>query len=364
MIADTGLNAFISKSPKISLHDHLDGSVRISTILSHAKELGLALPAESEAGLENWFQETCSQGTLVEYLKSFEVTAAVMQTQDHLRVVAREYVLDCARDGVVYAETRWAPLEHSRLGMSPVEAIAAVSEGIAEGVSISKLDGKEIEVRQILTALRHEENSIQVARLALETRDLGVVGFDLAGPELGFPPSIHSKAIAMLQAENFPITIHAGEADGPSSVVNAIKDGCAKRIGHGIRIAEEISWEDGVPELGSMAKFVREAGVTLEFAPRSNLQTEGSKIFGSLLRDHPFDKLYRAGFAVSVNPDNRLMSNSSITAELFDLVKTFGYTAADLHKFQENALERVFCDQATKSKISGRVSAFTWSLAG
>lgn len=358
---DQLLSAFWAKSPKISLHDHLDGSLRLSTILDLSRKLQLSLPANDEHSLGLWINQACSSGSLVEYLKTFSITSAVMQTASNLERVAREFVLDCAKDGVIYAETRWAPLEHLRAGLTPTTAIRAVETGLRDGMNLAASQGQNIEVRQILTALRHENNSLEVAKLALDNQVAGVVGFDLAGAENGFPPSRHKEALDLLQNEGMPVTIHAGEADGPESVREAVEVGYAKRIGHGVRIAEDISVDEGQISLGIYAEFVKQSGVTLEIAPRSNLQTETSIIFGPSLKTHPFDLLYRAGFRVTVNPDNRLMSASNITSELIDLAANFDYKGRDLQAFQENALDRVFCDEATKSDLSAVMRSFNWA---
>lgn len=354
--------AFSAECPKISLHDHLDGSLRLSTIIDLSKELQLSLPAKDEVSLGLWVSQACSSGSLVEYLKTFSITSAVMQTASNLERVAREFVLDCAKDGVIYAETRWAPLEHLRGGLTPRQAIMAVESGLREGMSVAASGGQEIEVRQILTALRHENNSLDVAKLVLDNHDAGVVGFDLAGPEAGFPPSLHSEALVLLHREGMNVTIHAGEADGPASVKEAIEIGYATRIGHGVRIAEDIRVEGEKIFLGTSAEFVKQSGATLEVAPRSNLQTETSSIFGQSLKSHPFDLLYRAGFPVTVNPDNRLMSASNITDELIDLAATFGYNGKDFLQFQRNALERSFCKSSEKQEFTSKLENFTWNI--
>ena len=358
---DQQLRDFSARSPKISLHDHLDGSLRLSTILDLSRKLQLSLPANDEHSLGLWINQSCSSGSLIDYLKTFSITSAVMQNASNLERVAREFVLDCAKDGVIYAETRWAPLEHLRAGLTPTTAIKAVETGLRDGMISAASEGKEIEVRQILTALRHENNSLEVAKLALDNQVSGVVGFDLAGPENGFPPSLHKEALELLQKEGMPVTIHAGEADGPASVREAVEVGYAKRIGHGVRIAEDISVDGKKISLGTYAEFVKQSGVTLEIAPKSNLQTEASIIFGPSLKTHPFDLLYRAGFRVTVNPDNRLMSSSNITSELFDLAANFDYKGRDLQAFQENALDRVFCDEPTKKDLARVLQNFDWS---
>lgn len=333
--------------PKVSLHDHLDGAVRVSTILELSRELNLPVPQQGEADLLNWISEKCGRGSLEEYLEVFSLTSSVMQTYDGLKRVAREFVLDCAEDGIIYVECRWAPYAHVRGGLRIEEAIEAVSHGLKEGELLASKSGRAIFANQIFCALRHENHSLDLAKLALVRRDQGVVGFDLAGPEQGFPPSLHSEALELLNKESFPVTIHAGEADGIESIQSALTDGYARRLGHGVRIASDIKSEGEKVKFGKVASQVHDRGIVLELAPRSNLQTNASIEFGQSLASHPFDLLYQLGFAVTVNPDNRLMSNTSITEELYDLSRIHGYTLEDLKVFQQNALRSAFGDLET-----------------
>ena len=207
---------------KVSLHDHLDGSLRLDTVL----ELSDSPPADTVEGLRAWINERSLSGNLVEYLESFSLTGAVLQTAENLERVAREYVLDLAADGVVYAEVRWAPeLSHSL----PVEAaVEAVSSGLRAG---ERETG--ITVRQILIGMRQGHRVPEIAELALALREADVVAFDLAGPEAGYPPSLFAPTLDRLQKEWMPVTIHAGEADGLDSIASALADGHALRLGHG-----------------------------------------------------------------------------------------------------------------------------------
>lgn len=337
----------IRSMPKVSLHDHLDGAVRAKTILEIAEEQNIDLPAKDEASLARWISEKCSRGSLEEYLEAFALTSSVMQTFEGLRQIAREFVLDCMSDGIIYVECRWAPFAHLRGGLRVEEAIEAVTIGLAEGVSIAATLDYTIYAKQIFCALRHERHSNELAKLALLNRVHGVVGFDLAGPERGFPASMHSESLNLLAREEFPVTIHAGEADGIQSIYSALVDGKARRIGHGVRIAADIHYSGEDFQLGDVARRVLDSGITLELAPRSNLQTNASLEFGPDLRSHPFDLLYRLGFAVTVNPDNRLMSDTSVTEELYDLAVVHNYSAFDIRQFQENAIQASFCDSET-----------------
>ena len=230
----------IRSLPKVSLHDHLDGGVRPATIIELGGEIGLDVPDTDHEGLAGWFAEKSDSGSLVEYLKTFDLTTAVMQTADGLRRVAREFVEDLATDGVVYGEVRWAPEQHLTRGLSLEEAVEAVQAGIDEGEDAADRAGRDIRVGQLITAMRHTDRSLEIARLAVEYRNRGAVGFDIAGPEDGFPPSNHRAAFDYLASEFFPATVHAGEAAGLDSIRSALIDGRALRLGHGVRIAEDL----------------------------------------------------------------------------------------------------------------------------
>jgi len=333
----------IQPLPKIGLHEHLDGGVRPATIIELGSELGLALPATEPDALADWFYAQCTGGDLVSYLKTFDLTIACMQTVGGLERVAREYVEDLAADGVVYAEVRWAPEQHLTRGLAPDEAVEAVQRGIEQGIERAASRGHSIRVGQLIDALRQFDNSTQAAEIALRWRGRGVVGFDIAGPEAGFPAADHREAFELLAAAFFPATVHAGEADGIDSIRGALVDGRALRLGHGVRIVEDIALEaDGAitrATLGEVAEWVRDREIALEVAPSSNVQTGA---WGRSIEEHPFDLLYQLGFRVTVNPDNRLMSRTTITRELSLLVDTFGYDLEDLAVFQLNAAAAAF----------------------
>ncbi|ABY22083.1 adenosine deaminase [Renibacterium salmoninarum ATCC 33209] len=342
----------IRSLPKVSLHDHLDGGLRPATIIELAAQIGHTLPSTDPAALGAWFRESADSGSLVRYLETFEHTVAVMQTREGLQRVAREFVEDLADDGVVYGEVRWAPEQHLTKGLSLDEAVEAVQAGIEEGTEAIEEAGGHIQVGQLITAMRHADRGQEIAELAVKFRDRGAVGFDIAGAEDGFLPSRFADAFRYLAEQNFPATVHAGEAAGLESIQSALVDGRALRLGHGVRIAEDIEVDFttdeaneadlGMVTLGSLASWVRDRGITLELCPSSNLQTGAIAAWGNTIDQHPFDLLYQTGFRVSVNTDNRLMSGVTLTSELELLVETFDYDLDDLLAITLNAAEAAF----------------------
>ena len=231
--------------PKISLHDHLDGGLRPQTIIELAAEVGHTLPADDAESLGEWFRESADSGSLPRYLETFEHTIAVMQTKGALKRVASEFVEDLVADGVIYGEVRWAPEQHLAKGLSLDEAVEAVQAGLDEAVERLTEEGHLIQVGQLVTAMRHADRGKEIAELALRHRGDGVVGFDIAGAEEGFPPSRMAEAFDLLAENFFPTTVHAGEAAGIDSIKEAILIGRAQRLGHGVRIAEDITIEFG-----------------------------------------------------------------------------------------------------------------------
>jgi adenosine deaminase len=323
-------------APKVLLHDHLDGGLRPSTILELAAEVGHELPAADPASLGAWFVESANSGSLERYLETFDHTVAVLQTAPALSRVARECVEDLLADGVVYAEIRYAPEQHVTEGLSLDEVVAAVQAGFEEAVVAA---GGRIVVRQLLTAMRHQARSMEIAQLAIAWRDRGVAGFDIAGAEAGFPPTRHLDAFEYLQRENSHFTIHAGEAFGLPSIWEAIQWCGADRLGHGVRIIDDISvGADGVATLGPLAAYVRDTRIPLEMCPSSNVQTGAA----ASIKEHPIGLLTKLRFRVTVNTDNRLMSGTSMTDEMVALVDAFGYGLADLQWFTINAMKSAF----------------------
>ncbi len=329
----------IARAPKVLLHDHLDGGLRPQTILELAAEVGHELPAGDAEALRRWFEESADSGSLERYLETFEHTVAVMQTAAQLRRVAREAVLDLAADGVVYAEIRYAPEQHVQGGLSLPQVVEAVRDGFAEGEDEARRDGTPIVVRQLLTAMRHQARSREIAELMVAYRDDGVVGFDIAGAEAGYPPTRHLDAFEYLQRENAHFTIHAGEAFGLPSIWQAIQWCGADRLGHGVRIIDDVAVaDDGAVTLGRLAAYVRDKRIPLEMCPSSNLQTGAATSIG----EHPIGTLTDLRFRVTVNTDNRLMSGTSMTREMVLLAEAFDYDTDDLRWFTINAMKSAF----------------------
>ena len=346
----------IRSLPKVSLHDHLDGALRPQTIIELADEIGLDVPTTDAEELADWFEDQSDSGSLVEYLKTFDLTTAVMQSAEGLRRVAKEFVEDLAADGVIYGEVRWAPEQHLAGGLSLEEAVEAVQEGIEEGEDAVDRSGRDIRVGQLITAMRHADRSLEIAQLAVAFRGRGAVGFDIAGAEDGFPPSRHRAAFDYLASEFFPVTVHAGEAAGLDSIRSAILDGRALRLGHGVRIAEDLEvvqqqGDEVLVTFGDLARWVRDREIPLELSPSSNLQTGAIAAWGKSLEDHPFDLLYQLGFAVTVNVDNRTMSRTSLTRELALLAETFDYRLEDLEAFQLNAAAGAFLSVEEREEL-------------
>jgi adenosine deaminase len=266
----------------------------------------------------------------------------VMQRPEAVQRVARECALDLAADGVVYAEVRMAP---ELLTAMPIEeAVEAMLDGFAAGSREAAAAGSPITVGTLLCAMRQADRWDEVAGLVVRYRDAGVVGFDLAGPEIGFPPDRHPSAIALLDRAGAHRTIHAGEADGIRSIRAALDGARAERLGHGIRIADEV---DGDGTLGPVAQRVLDEQVPLEVAPSSNVQTGAYPS----LAGHPVDRLHRLGFAVTVNTDNRLMSGVSVSSELTDVARTFGWSWDDVQTVTERALAAAFLDDGERARL-------------
>lgn len=336
----------INQLPKISLHDHLDGGLRPQTIIELAEEIGLELPAKNAKDLQRWFSESCNSGSLVEYLETFDITTAVMQTKHGIARVAREFVEDLHADGVIYGEIRWAPERHLEQGLTLDEVVDTVQDGIEQGIAAVEAAGGFIRTGQLVTAMRQNDRALEIAELAVRHRDNGVVGFDIAGPEAGFPASNHKAAFDYLAEQMFPTTVHAGEADGIDSIRDAILSGRALRLGHGVRIYQDLLMreEDGrdFVQLGETAEWVHFRQIALELCPCSNMQTGAVADLGEEYVDHPVAILFDLGFRVTISPDNRLMSGTSVTRELELLVENFEFDLDDLELLQLNAVEASF----------------------
>ena len=330
----------VRRAPKVLLHDHLDGGLRPATIVAIADEVGHELPTTDPDALGQWFRDSCDSGSLERYLATFEHTVAVMQRPEDLRRVARECVLDLAADGVVYAEVRYAPEQHLRGGLALQQVVDAVRDGFLEGEEAARAAGTPVLVRQLLTAMRHQARSQEIAQLVVANRDRGVAGFDIAGAEAGHPPTRHLDAFEYLQRENCRFTIHAGEAFGTPSIWQALSWCGAHRLGHGVRLIDDITLtgSDLRPQLGRLAAYVRDTRVPLELCPTSNLQTGAAQS----IAEHPIGVLSALRFRVTVNTDNRLMSATSMSGELQKLVDAFGYGPAQLRWFAVNAMKSAF----------------------
>lgn len=330
----------IRRAPKVLLHDHLDGGLRPGTVVDIARETGYdALPETEPDKLGAWFRAAADSGSLERYLETFAHTCAVMQTRQALVRVAAECAEDLAADGVVYAEVRYAPEQHLEGGLTLQEVVEAVNAGFREGERRAREAGNRIRVGALLTAMRHAARSQEIAELANSYRDSGVVGFDIAGAEAGYPPTRHLDAFEYMKRENNHFTIHAGEAFGLPSIWQALQWCGADRLGHGVRIIDDIeTGPGGQVSLGRLASYVRDKRVPLEMCPTSNLQTGAASSYA----EHPIGLLRRLYFRVTVNTDNRLMSGTSLSLEFEHLVDAFGYTLDDMQWFTVNAMKSAF----------------------
>src|ERR1022692_2980947 len=333
--------AEIQAVPKVLLHDHLDGGLRPQTILELARETGYSdLPGDNAEELTRRLTEGAHRGHLEIYLDAFRHTVAVMQTPDALRRVAAECAEDLAADGVVYAEVRFAPELHTERGLSLDEVVQAVLEGFRLGSNASQARaGRRITVCALLTAMRTAARSLEIAELAVRYRDEGVVGFDIAGAEAGNRPSRHLDAFQYVERENFHITIHAGEGFGLPSIWEAVQWCGAERLGHGVRIIDDITvLPDGTAQLGRLASFVRDRRIPLEMCPTSNVHTGAAPS----IKEHPIGLLRQLSFRVTVNTDNRLMSGVTLSSEFAALGEAFGYGWSDIQWLTINAMKSAF----------------------
>ena len=344
----------LHRVPKALLHDHLDGGLRPQTIIELAEAVGYqGLPVDEADALGAWFRGSADSGSLERYLETFGQTLAVMQTVEGLHRVASECVQDLAADGVVYAEVRYAPEQHLEDGLSLEEVVEAVNAGFRDGEQIAAESGQGIRVTALLTAMRQAAKGTEIARLVVRYRDEGVAGFDIAGAEAGFPPTRHLDAFEYLRRENAHFTIHAGEAFGLPSIWEAIQWCGADRLGHGVRIVDDLRvaarpYAADVPYaaaadpsevvLGGLASYVRDRRIPLEMCPSSNVMTGAAESIAL----HPISLLKRLKFRVTVNTDNRLMSGTSMTREMSLLVNDAGWTLEDLRWVTINAMKSAF----------------------
>ncbi|CAN5180820.1 adenosine deaminase [soil metagenome] len=355
--------------PKLSLHDHLDGSIRPETLVELAAQQGVELPYTDPVQIAGWFQGSITEPKVAHWDDMFGLLTAVMRDADSIRRVAREFVLELFADGVVYGETRWAPEKHVGLGMSLDETVEAVTAGLTEGEQLVASQGGSVRVRQILCGMRTSDpaKTLEVAELTVRHYGASVVGFDIAGEETGYPASDHLAAFELLQAANIPYTIHSGEMVGPVSIADTIQLCHPERIGHGMRIIEDFTLDgtalesrsalrsieaspDVVPQPGSLAIRVRDRQIPLELCLSSN-----TGFIVDSRAEHPLGIFKAMGFAVTVNPDNRLISATCVSREFRYATDVFGWTVADLLEVTLNAVAASFQTAAQREELLAEV---------
>jgi adenosine deaminase len=333
----------VTMFPKVLLHDHLDGGLRPSTVIELANEYGYtSLPSYDASELASWFNRGAKRNDLVLYLETFAHTVGVMQHRDAIERVSYECAVDLAADGVVYAEVRMAPELCTEAGLTLDEVVQAMLDGFRRGAA-----GTDLTIYLILSAMRTAARSLEIAELAVRFRDAGVVGFDIAGAEAGYPPTRHLDAFQYVQRENFHTTIHAGEAFGLPSIWEAVQFCGAERLGHGVRIVDDISGPEGEEQLGRLATFVRDRRIPLELCPTSNV---GTGVCASIA-EHPIGLLRRLKFRVTLNTDNRLMSATSMSHEMNQLSDAFGWGIDDFEWLTINAMKSAFAPFPERLKI-------------
>lgn len=341
---------FFRALPKVALHDHLDGGLRPASMIEIAGEVGHQLPATEADELGEWFFTAASSGTLARYLETFDHTIACMQRAEDLVRVAREWVVDQVADGVIAGEARWAPEQHLSRGLSLDEAVEAVGEGLRQGMAEAAAAGKPFVARQLVSAMRHADRSLEIAELALRHRDTDLVsGFDIAGGEVGNLPGKHLAAFQLLRANDFPYTIHAGEEGELDSLHEAVQLCGALRLGHGVKIAQDITRQaDGRYRLGRLASFVRDQRIPLEVCPSSNLQTGVASQMG----DHPIGMLLWLDFAVTLSCDNRLMSRTTLSREYALVSEAFGLSTMQLAQVALAGASNIFLDHGERMRLA------------
>ena len=339
--------------PKSLLHDHLDGGVRVATVLDLADQIGWSLPHTDPTALQAWFTAGAAANDLMRYLATFEHTLAVMQTEDNLERIAYEAIVDLAADGVVYAEVRFAPELHQEDGLPLAAVVGAVTAGFRRGEHEAAGRGHAIWAGAILCAMRTDQRSLEIAQLVdrLRVDDDKVVGFDLAGAETGFPPSRHAEALAFARARHLNVTLHASEPPDLELIDDALAHG-AHRIGHGVRLQADIGFtgrgaDRSVDSLGPLARYVLDHQVHLEMAPTCHVQIGAVPSF----EEHPIAALLRAGFNVGINTDNRLMSHVTPSSELLRVATTFHLTADETRRLVVNAIDSSFAPYEVRRRI-------------
>lgn len=337
----------LKRLPKVALHDHLDGGLRPQTVVDHLGEVGHEIPTTDADLLAEWFYDAANSGSLVQYLQTFDYTVAAMRTRDHLVRVAREAVEDLAADGVVYAELRYAPEQHITRDLGLRAIVEAVRDGLQEGMDLAAAQGRTILAKQIVTSMRHGDPTNEIAELAIEYRDQGVVGFDIAGAEDGFSAHRFVKVFEYLRRHNFPYTIHAGEAVGPESIFDALQICAARRIGHGVRLVEDIELGGDTPRFGRLAQYVLDQQIPLEVCPSSNLQTG----IADEIAQHPVGVLHDLGFNISINCDNRLVSGTTMSREFALVAEAFGWGLDAFRRITVEAMRASFAHHDEKQRL-------------
>jgi adenosine deaminase len=343
----------IRRAPKALLHDHLDGGLRPATVVDLAREYGYAgLPTDDVDELAAWIRRGADRKSLELYLETFEHTVGVLQDRDAIIRVAAECAEDLAADGVVYAEVRYAPELSTQKGLTLDEVVEANLEGFRLGSARAAGAGNQIVMKVLVTAMRQAARSVEVAECAVRWRDAGVVGFDIAGPEAGYRPTRHLEAFDRIRHENFHITIHAGEGFGLPSIWEALQFCGVERLGHGVRVVDDINvLPDGEVSLGRLAAFVRDRRVPLEMCPTSNVHSGAAPS----VDEHPIDLLRRLRFRVTVNTDNRLMSNVSVSSEFKALDEAFGIGLGEMEWLTINAMKSAFAPFDERLRIINEV---------
>ena len=333
---------WVRRLPKVLLHEHLDGALRVATLFELMHERGIASPAPDVAGLAAWFEARAHAGSLVEYLRGFALTVAAMATPAALERVAFEAAEDALAQGCVLAEFRIAPLLFEAHGVAPDDAVRAMLAGLARSALPCGL---------IVCAMRQlpVSETVRAAELALRWQGRGVVGFDLAGPEKGFAPAMHDAALALVRAAGLPITLHAGEADDAERVLEAGRLG-ARRIGHGVHLVDALR----DPARAHLVDEVKALGLHLEVCPTSNVHTGAAASVAS----HPITPLWRAGVSLSVHTDNTLMSCITLGQEAHALLTQTALTPADLVQMQLQAAAASFMPEAERTHAAARIRQF------
>jgi adenosine deaminase len=338
--------SFFEKLPKTDLHVHLDGSLRLETILELADQDGITLPGKTPEALAKAMHLGENTGSLVEYLKAFDVTLKVLQTDQSLVRAARELAEDAAKEGVRYMEVRYSPMLHTRKGLR----LTAIVEAVLEGLWQAK-DKFGIESNVIVCGIRNisPESSLEMAQLAVAYKNRGLVGFDLAGAEYDHPAKHHRAAFQLVRDNNINVTIHAGEAYGPESIAQALHVCGAHRIGHGCRLRED----------GDLLHYVNDHRIALECCPSSNVQTGAVRDLAS----HPIKLYHDLGLRVTVNTDNRLITDTTVSKELWLCHTQLGMTVGEIKHMILNGFKAAFLPFHMKQAFLRRIARELASVA-